>query len=199
MKPNITNRLHTFVTTNKKFVILCVFLATASGLYSFWPDPNQTNITSSITSTISSSTLTNSPVILGSPGTSVTYQQSNAIDPGLYSQVISVENKAIYKNLGGAGNFYNYKIILPDNSEAYLKEFLFNKKYEIAQCNTAFTECEVYNKFKFSNDYNKDICWKDEVQTVEPPSGALYFTDNVFAIANMNTSSCFKIINPYSN
>ena len=146
---------------------------------------------------IVSSSLIESPIFQDSPNSSVTYERVGAIDPSLYSQVVSLNGSVTRPFLGGGGNFYNYKVILPDKSEAYLKELSFGKRYQIAQCNQALTECQVYNAYKYNESYDKTLCWQDEVVASTTATGVIYMTEKSFSKnPNQKDSDCFTLVQP---
>jgi hypothetical protein len=146
---------------------------------------------------IMDSTLNQSPILQDSPGTIITYNAGGPIDPGLYSEVINVRNNLTYPSLGGGGNFYNYEVVLPDLSKAFLQTVLFGKNYDIAQCNQAFTECQVYNAYKFSPSDEKDLCWRNVAIATATPAGQNYVVDNIFKATNESLANCFTVVQHY--
>ncbi len=149
---------------------------------------------------IKGSTFDNSPVIQNSPGTSVSYgDETEIFDPSFYARALTLTNRVglNFSAIGGAGNFYRIKIILPDNTFAYLKEFLVGIKYDVARCNWDLTDCKVFKKYKFEEGYNSDICWGlDETKLVKLTTGELIISEERMFRLGAEDSKCFTLVTP---
>lgn len=110
---------------------------------------------------VENSTFKNSPIFQRSSNISLTYNPApddDLVSPFYSTKLFMEGDKLIFD--GKKYNFYFMKIILPDDQEAFIPELLFNKSYDIANCNEQWTDCYVYHKFRIKGELKEDdICW----------------------------------------